>query len=932
MTIFEQLKRASDSGIPKVKSRVSETIFVLKFDESGAYVDPLDAKGKPVGLDYLQYNGQLRALVKTLQSIQERTYFTVDWENPQNRIYLHEHPYLVEQLLTSQHFLSENGKPVSISNSAAKLVLEIKFLDEKQFSAEFKLKTQEQELLNFQFIAEEYVLLADQQFIAKTEPIGSLFFSLLAFNSSKIRVEDLEKYLSLCFTYVENFELVLDNYQLEIRSEQVLQAKPAIIFEKVDQENELHLRVSQVLPNLDIDFLQQYDLSYIASVNDMENKVVVRPLEQLPLDATIAQLRKMILAHVPKKEKKYLNLVQEDDYFIIPEKLAVDFVFNDIPQLIGQFVLIGSEHLKQYKINIRQPKLNLRMSHGIDFLAGDASLDFGEQTIGLAEALSQYQKRKYIVLADGSHALIDEKYMHRLQRLFKKKKEQVEISFFDIPLVEELIDEKLAREQFAYAREIFDGFNHIAKSKIKLPKINAKLRPYQQQGFQWLKYLYDHNIGGCLADDMGLGKTIQTICLLAHVYENKKNTAPSLVVMPRTLLHNWENELKKFAPQLTYYIWYDQQRDIEKAFEANVILTTYGLLRSDITTWQEQEFHYLVLDESQAIKNMQSQVHKAVMLVQSKHRLTLSGTPIENNLAELYALFRFLNPAMFGNSDDFNKKYLYPIQKEDDKEAMRQLRKKIYPFILRRLKKEVAKDLPDKVEQTFYVEMNNNQAKYYEQRRRYYKEAIGQQVAARGINQTQFFIFQALNELRQIASVPEAITDNRVKSSKIEFLLEQLDDALANRHKVLIFCNFLAAVENIGEALLERGVDFVTMTGSTRNRQELVVRFQQEPSCRVFIMTLKTGGTGLNLTAADMVFIYDPWWNKAAENQAIDRTHRIGQDKKVFSYKMVSLGTIEEKIIQLQEKKSELFDNLIASDSASIKSISEEDVQFILGE
>ena len=931
MSIFEQLKRNSDFSTSRVKSRLGTVIFVLKFDEEGAYVEPVDEKGKPLELDYLQYNGQQRATVKALQSIQERNYFSIDWENPSNKIYLHEHPYLVEQLLASQNFVTENGKPVTLSPVPVRLALEIELIDE-QFSAFFKLKGNEQELLKFQFLAEEYVLLANNLAIAKSEPVGALFKSILDFNGNNIPIIDLEKYLSLCFTYVHNFDLILEDYQVEIRHQQVLQAKPAIIFEKIDQDNELHLRVSQVLPNQDVDFLQQYELTFFAVVNDMEKTVVVRPLEQLPLDLFIAQLRKMILAHVPKKDKNYASLVQEDDRFIIPEKLAAEFVYHDIPQLIDQFVLIGSEHLKQYKINIWQPRLNLKLGHGIDFLAGDASLDFGEQTIGLFEALSQYQKSKYIVLADGSHALVNDNYMRRLQRLFKKKKDKVQLSFFDIPLVEEMIDEKLAQEQFSFAREIFQGFNNIAKSKVKLPDIKATLRPYQKQGFLWLKYLYKNNMGGCLADDMGLGKTIQTICLLAHIYENKKNTATTLIVMPRTLLHNWENELKRFAPHLTYYIWYGQQRKMDKAIENNIILTTYGLLRSDLTTWQEQKFHYLVLDESQAIKNMQSQVHKAVLLIQSQHRLSLSGTPVENNLSELYALFRFLNPAMFGNPDDFNKKYLYPIQKDDDKEAIRQLRKKIYPFILRRLKREVAKDLPDKVEQTLYVEMNNNQAKYYEQRRRFYKEAISQQVASKGINQSQFFIFQALNELRQIASVPEAVTDSRIKSSKIEFLLEQLDDALANRHKVLIFCNFLAAVENIGEALIERGVDFVTMTGSTRNRQQLVDRFQQEPACRVFIMTLKTGGTGLNLTAADMVFIFDPWWNKAAENQAIDRTHRIGQEKTVFSYKIVSLGTIEEKILQLQEKKSELFENLITSDSASIKSITEEDVQLILGE
>ncbi len=241
------------------------------------------------------------------------------------------------------------------------------------------------------------------------------------------------------------------------------------------------------------------------------------------------------------------------------------------------------------------------------------------------------------------------------------------------------------------------------------------------------------------------------------------------------------------------------------------------------------------------------------------------------------------------------------------------------------------KELPDKIEQTMYVEMSDQQAIYYEQRRQYYKQAIDQQVAVKGIQQSQFFIFQAMNELRQIASIPEVQTDGRIESPKIELLMEQLEDAIANRHKVLVFANYLAAVENIGEELDKRGVDFVAMTGSTRHRKELVDRFQNNPECQVFILTLKTGGTGLNLTAADMVFIFDPWWNKAAENQAIDRTHRIGQNKKVMSFKLITLNTIEEKILKLQEAKSALFDNIISSDSASLKSLTEEDIEYVLG-
>jgi SNF2 family DNA or RNA helicase len=461
--------------------------------------------------------------------------------------------------------------------------------------------------------------------------------------------------------------------------------------------------------------------------------------------------------------------------------------------------------------------------------------------------------------------------------------------------------------------------------------VNATLRPYQQQGFKWLQYLHENKLGGCLADDMGLGKTLQAITLLAEIYGKDKKALPSFIAMPKSLLFNWENEIKRFAPQLSSYTWHGAQRDIIKARECNIILTTYAMLRNDIEVWKEEKFLYAILDESQAAKNIQSQVHKAALLLNASYRLSLSGTPVENNLSELYALFRFLNPAMFGSADNFNQNYLNPIQKHDDKNAVQELKRKIYPFILRRLKKDVLKELPDKIEQTLYVEMSDSQARYYEQRRLFYKESIEQQVAMKGIQQSQFFIFQAMNELRQIASVPESQTENRIHSPKLEILMEQLEDAIANKHKILVFANYLSAVELIGEELNKRSIDFVTMTGSTRNRQELVERFQNDTECKVFILTLKTGGTGLNLTAADIVFIFDPWWNKAAENQAIDRAHRIGQDKKVMSYKLITMNTIEEKILQLQEVKSALFENIISTDSASLKALSEEDIQFILG-
>jgi SNF2 family DNA or RNA helicase len=263
--------------------------------------------------------------------------------------------------------------------------------------------------------------------------------------------------------------------------------------------------------------------------------------------------------------------------------------------------------------------------------------------------------------------------------------------------------------------------------------------------------------------------------------------------------------------------------------------------------------------------------------------------------------------------------------------VLHELRKKIYPFVLRRVKKDVLKDLPDKIEQTLFVEMSAAQRRFYEQRRAFYYQTVKTQIAESGIKKSQFFILQALTELRQIASIPEAKSEEAIQSPKREALRDQLLDAIANGHKALVFANFLAALDGVAEDLEERGIDYLLMTGATRDRQKLVNQFQNEDAYRVFLMTLKTGGLGLNLTAADYVFIFDPWWNKAAENQAMDRTHRIGQDKTVFSYKLITQGTIEEKILKLQELKSELFESLIVSDGASIKSLDEQDVEFILG-
>lgn len=353
------------------------------------------------------------------------------------------------------------------------------------------------------------------------------------------------------------------------------------------------------------------------------------------------------------------------------------------------------------------------------------------------------------------------------------------------------------------------------------------------------------------------------------------------------------------------------------------------MARNDIEQLMNHEFDYVILDESQNIKNVDAQMTKAVWLLKARHRLAISGTPIENNLTELYSLFHFLNPAMFGSMKDFNDRYAAPIQKDGDADAATALRTKIYPFMLRRLKKDVIVDLPERTEQTLMVEMSERQAALYEERRRYFAGEVEAAFRSRGAEKARFELLRALGELRQIASVPEEKTDGAIASPKIELLVANVLQAVENGHKVVVFYNFLAGIELTGQQLDKAGVGYDVMTGATQNRRRVVENFSDNPDCKVLLMTVKTGGVGLNLVCADTVFIAEPWWNKAAEDQAINRLHRIGQKNAVNCYYMITANTIEEKIRQLQEQKSALVDAVISSD-ASGKTLTPQDIEYLL--
>ena len=930
-TTFRQVSQQK-GGVSKVK-----VLFRLQWvmpagvttQGGAAAVTVVDEKGNTITPDYKQYQGETFNVLRIIDNIRQEQAMRISWDTDEEQgIRLHDYPYLLFALLRCDNLVDANLQPLKVSNTPATIVLRIEQANPQppgSLIPSLLARTEGQPAQPFRLLSDVFALVGDT--ICPIASLGENYLRLGFFSETFPRTL-LEQYLSVFYSYIDNVVLDFEDYQL-VRSEQTVETVPTIIIEKVDGDMALYLRLTHTLPGTDADFANRFDLTYLATLT-MEHQVLLRRIVHTDETQDEAELRKTILAYAPTKTAAK-DVWDFDGEFIIPQDVAGPFLLQALPQLVRRYQLLGAERLKDYKVKPIQPKMNLKLSSGIDFLEGSATIDIEGTEMSLRSFLQQYNKQKYVTLSDGQRGLVDEQYVKRLERIFRKveKGDKVKVSFFDLPEIESLLQEKLEGKPFKHYREFYEGFNELASKRLSTTGVNAKLRNYQKEGVKWINYLYDNNFGGCLADDMGLGKTLQTITMLVKVYG--AGGGPSLIIMPRSLLFNWQDELKKFAPQLTYYTYYGAQRDLGDAMKQQLILTTYALVRNDIEEFRKHEFHYIILDESQNIKNLTAQTTQAVLLLNGQHRLALSGTPIENNLTELYSLYRFLNPAMLGSLDDFNHQYAGPIQHGADKEATEALRRKIFPFMLRRLKKDVLKELPDRMEQTLYVEMEADHLRFYEERRQYYQQAIQQSIKTQGLEKSQMMMFQALSELRRIASVPESLSDGAIASPKISLLCEQVEEAVAGGHKVVIFFNFIAGIELVGERLTELGIDYATMTGSTRDRRAVIERFQNDAGCRALLMTLKTGGVGLNLTVADTVYIFEPWWNKAAEEQAINRLHRIGQKAKVMSYALITRDTIEEKIRLLQQQKQDLADSLITGDAAITKRLTEEDIKYIFG-
>jgi len=601
----------------------------------------------------------------------------------------------------------------------------------------------------------------------------------------------------------------------------------------------------------------------------------------------------------------------------------------------------GFESLKNFRFNTAKPQTHIYISSHTDWFDAKVDILFGDQKVSVAEVKKALaNKQQFVQLNDGTLGILPEEWLKKYSLLFRVgegRTDKLKLSRYHLSVIDELYEARNPEELTIQLEEKYERIKEFAAIKeIPAPEnLQPILRPYQVAGFQWLNYLQEVAWGGILADDMGLGKTVQALSFLQHYYENNDGEMKALVVCPTTLIYNWENEIKKFTPSLEYYIHHGslRSRQIDELLKHHVIITTYGTLRSDIKLFTGMKFDYVILDESQAIKNPTSKVTKAASLLNAKNRLCMSGTPLQNNTFDIYAQMNFLNPGMLGSVEFFRQEFAIPIDKFGEQEQKEHLKKVLYPFILRRTKEQVAKDLPDKTETVLFCEMDDEQRRIYDAYRNDFRAKIMGTIEEQGISKSQLTILQGLMKLRQICDSPAILNEEEKlpnHSIKLEELAREITENIGN-HKALVFSQFLGMLALIKEKLTELGVKYEYFDGSTSapDREKAIQAFQNDEETRVFLISLKAGGVGLNLTAADYVYIVDPWWNPAVEQQAIDRTHRIGQTKNIFAYRMICKDTIEDKIMQLQEKKRALAKELIADDTSFVKALTKEDVEYL---
>lgn len=611
--------------------------------------------------------------------------------------------------------------------------------------------------------------------------------------------------------------------------------------------------------------------------------------------------------------------------------------------------LVGMDMLKHFKYSPHLATTHINQhGHEGDFVLLDMELKFGKETVPLADLQKMLLNgQKAVLLKDGSLGVLSEAWLQ--QYAFIVKHSKVRKHQLLVPRWLAFAESKSDNKEMAAAISQHikpDWWNRFRQwqqnpdsVEIKRPALLqvSAMRPYQQRGFEWMCLMAEAGGSICLADDMGLGKTLQTIAFLTYRIEQQMD-ARHLVVCPASLMYNWQQELEKFAPTIQVQIYHGSQRQASTISQKQIqiLITSYGTARQDAALLNSVCFDTIVVDESHYIKNPAAQITKAVSELRSLQRIALSGTPVMNGTNDLFAQFNFLLPGLLGNKEFFRREYAYPIDQLGDEEKAQALQKLIAPFLLRRTKEQVAPDLPPKVESVIWCHMDTDQRMAYESIKENVRSSILLEIAQKGIEKGKLSILAGLTKLRQVCNSAELVKDEDVfsyDSIKTEMLIAELQQIIPV-HKALVFSQFTSMLDLLGRDMQKAGIRFLRLDGSTpaTERQKLVNEFQDADSNnQVFLISLKAGNAGLNLTAADYVFLFDPWWNVAVENQAIDRTHRIGQANHVFAYRLICKNTVEEKIMVLKERKRKISDELVSTDEGLMQSLTMEDVAFLFG-
>ncbi|WP_372651370.1 DEAD/DEAH box helicase [Halobacteriovorax sp.] len=656
------------------------------------------------------------------------------------------------------------------------------------------------------------------------------------------------------------------------------------------------------------------------------------PLSPLPLD----QIDQRILRvkNTTKEEELLsliattLNLNLKNKDFSRKIEITADDFNNRISKLIENKIEIFA---KNKRVSVPR-SMGITLKTEDDWFEVKSNLEFDEESFHTPQILAMAKDSQALIpLKNGELGLAPLDWLQRhlrLEHMSYMADEKVMLAKDHVLYMDLLFEEKLLETDTPSYSTLLTNLKSAKSAPEKeIPKsFNGELRDYQKQGVEWLNFIDSLSLGGCLADEMGLGKTVQILCHLEIL--RTQGRTKHLIIVPKSLIHNWKKEVAKFCPKMTTVVYEGQRESRIKLLEQDfdIMFCTYGITRNDYEILRETRFDTIILDEAQHIKNESSLTSKSVLLLNSKSRFIVTGTPIENSLSELFTLFRFLSPKVF-NQQKISKENLT----DGNESVVENILKGLRPLILRRLKKDVLKDLPDKNESILPVSLSNDQTKIYNELKEHYRTKLMDKVQKVGIKKSKVHILEALLRLRQAACHPGLINPlyKDSESSKLEILIEKLKVISKSGEKALVFSQFTQFLKIVQERLIKEGIEFSYLDGQTNNREEVIDEFKEQENKTAFLISLKAGGYGLNLTEARYCFLLDPWWNPAVEGQAIDRIHRIGQKSEVYAIKLLSENTVEEKIVEMQKRKKQLIDNLFFSNATTLKDIDSSDLVFL---